>query len=114
MHALNVHCGSFLYDALREQWLTEEEREVVNSEKSRRQSVRPTMSSTEKADVSAGADEEAYEGDGEKGEVTGLPREWPLFETSALTTIRVVSYKQCQGNIVSVILHCTHCCLLYA
>ena len=113
MHTLRVHCGSFVYDALREQWLTEEEREEVEGAESRDQSVCPVMSSTGEADVVAGAEEKACGGDGEKGEVPGLPREWPLFETSALTTIRVVSYKQRQGNIVSVILHCTRRCLVH-
>ena len=103
MHALRVHCGSFLYDNLRQQWLSEEERQETEAARSPEQTPSSAMSTNEVE----GQREEAEEKDATGGEEQyvekeyGLPKEWPLFETSTLATIRVTSYKNEQGTIVS-------------
>ena len=44
---------------------------------------------------------------GEEQESGQQVLEWPLFETPSLATIRVTSYKEKQGTIVSCLLRCS-------
>ena len=102
MHALRVHCGSFLYDNLRQQWISEEERQEAETARSSEQSPSSAMSTSGVEGQREAEEKDAGEGEEQHEEKEyGLPKEWPLFETSALATIRVTSFKNKQGTIVS-------------
>lgn len=95
MHALRVHCGSYLYDSIRQQWLTEEERQAME----RRQVAGPLP-------TSSNGDAEIQENSGpddpeQLGQKMGAAVQWPLFGSPTLSTIRVTSYTDRGGVIVS-------------
>lgn len=46
-------------------------------------------------------EEEEVEGDQLRENSSGVPIQWPLFESPTMTTIRVTSYTDRQGTIVS-------------
>ena len=85
MHALRAHCGSYLHDSLRHQWLTEEERRAMEEQDSARRQQ---------------PEESGGEGPEETRAQSGLPSQWPLFGSPTLTTICVTSYKDKGGTIV--------------
>ena len=106
MHALRAHCGSYLHDSLRQHWLTEEERRAMEERDSP-----GVQSPTCAADsVSGGDDQKECDREG-PAEVSSFPQQWPLFGSPTLTTIRVTSYRDVGGTIVSWTLVQTQLCM---
>ena len=79
--ALRQHCGSFLHDNIRRDWPIEgAEAENAAEEKNM-----------------------ADEGKGEEGSVVlqCAPKEWPLFDTPAISSMRVTGFENKGGTVVS-------------
>lgn len=81
--ALRQHCGSFLPDSIRSQWPIQgaEDEEPPKEE-----------------NMADGGEEE------EEGKVVvqSAPREWPLFETPMISSMRVTGFANKGGTVVSV------------
>ena len=90
-HALRQNCGSFLYDSISQEWLSEEERQAFD-----RGDLR---SHTREATGSTAA---GTMGDIEES-VSGLPKEWPLFDSPMLSSVRVTGFVEKNGIAVRVI-----------
>ena len=84
-HALRQNCGSFLYDSISRDWLSEEER----------QSLDPVHPSQTAVMDKEGGEQEAEES------VSGLPKEWPLFDSPTLSSVRVTGFVEKRGVNVS-------------
>ena len=126
MHALRQHCGSFHWDLLQQQWLTEEERELQEKGKNSRVVAdrAPSLSREKKmakqppstlappgADdsnrlsVVFGDDAKLVAADAPPVEsvisVQCAPKEWPLFNSPNLSSLRVTGCKEKGGTMVS-------------
>ena len=84
-HALRQNCGSFLYDSISREWLSEEERQAFD-----RGDLKSHTSETTGATM----------GDIEES-VSGLPKEWPLFDSPVLSSVRVTGFVEKNGITVS-------------
>lgn len=73
-HALRQHCGSFLYDSIRQQWPSEEE--------TSKEVVLPTVSVMERSD---------------KQGLSGVPVAWPLFTAPSISSLRVTKFQDKDG-----------------
>ncbi|CAI8048087.1 Nischarin [Geodia barretti] len=90
MHALRAHCGSYLYDSIAQQWLTEEERRAMEG----RQVAGPLPAqSNGDGDGAESSDNEQASQD------SSAAMQWPLFGSPTLSTIRVTSYTDRGGTI---------------
>ena len=90
-HALRQHCGSFLYDSIRQQWPSEEE--------TSNEVVLPRASVMERSD---------------KQGLSGVPVAWPLFTAPSISSLRVTKFQDKDGIMVrffSVMIRMP--CLLY-
>lgn len=123
MHALKQHCGSFLFDNLQQQWLTDEERELREKQKSttdfvenrfplKREGQMAKQLSTDPNDskrlsVAFGDSAKLVTASGPPVEsvisVQCAPKEWPLFNAPNLSSLRVTGYKEKGGTMVSII-----------
>lgn len=120
MRALRQHCGSFYFDNLRQQWLTDEERELQERDKSTTELVENRFSlkregQMAKQDPNDSKRLSAAFGDQAKMvtaaappvesviSIQCAPKEWPLFNAPNLSSLRVTGYKEKGGTIVSVI-----------
>ena len=133
MHSLKQHCGSFQWESLQQQWLTDEEREQLQEGRDRDSKLAPVDSwpspSTQKLremakPLSSSAGGPPYDdskrlsvafGDDAKVltaaappvesviSVQCAPKEWPLFNTPNLSSLRVTGFKEKGGTVVSII-----------
>ena len=92
MHALRAHCGSYLYDSIAQQWLTEEERRAMEGQQVA--GPLPAQSNGD-GDGAESSDNEQASQD------SSAAMQWPLFGSPTLSTIRVTSYTDRGGTIVS-------------
>lgn len=107
-HALRQHCGSFLYDSLRAQWLTDEERlelegEFISEEAATKLAMTDPLGS-DRGRLASLQSIRALEVAPPAESVISVrcaPRDWPLFATPTLTSIRVNDYKDKGGTVVS-------------
>lgn len=133
MHSLKQHCGSFQWESLQQQWLTDEEREQLQ-ERDRDSKLAPvdswSSSSAQKLremakPLSSSAGGPPYDDDSKRlsaafGDdakvltaaappvesvisVQCAPKEWPLFNSPNLSSLRVTSFKEKGGTVVSII-----------
>ena len=123
MRALRQHCGSFYFDSLQRQWLTDEEREHQERRKDNKDSVDTwlpqdrdqQMAKQLSADPSDFKRLSAAFGDDAKLvtaaappvesviSVQCAPKEWPLFNAPSLSSLRVTGFKEKGGTMVSTI-----------
>ena len=127
MHALKQHCGSFHWDFLQRQWLTDEERELQEKEKHGRALADSCLSPSgdekmakqlsthpqgaagaedpNRLSVVFGDDAKLVAADAPPVEsvisVQCAPKEWPLFNSPNLSSLRVISFKEKGGTVVS-------------
>ena len=131
MHSLKQHCGSFQWESLQQQWLTDEEREQLQERSDRdsklapvhswlspsaqklREMAKPLSSSagpyddSKRLSVAFGDDAKVLTAAAPPVEsvisVQCAPKEWPLFNTPHLSSLRVTSFKEKGGTLVSII-----------
>lgn len=84
-HALRQNCGSFLSDSISRDWLSDEERQVLEVGSLTSKTTRPTDSAM----------------NGIEESVSALPAQWPLFDSPALSSIRVTGFVEKNGLTVS-------------
>lgn len=133
MHSLKQHCGSFQLESLQQQWLTDKEREQLQERRERDRKLAPvdSWSSTsaqtlremakplssgpggppfddsKRLSVAFGDDAKVLTAAAPPVEsvisVQCAPKEWPLFNTPNLSSLRVTSFKEKGGTVVSII-----------
>ena len=133
MHSLKQHCGSFQLESLQQQWLTDKEREQLQERRERDRKLAPvdSWSSTsaqtlremakplssgpggppfddsKRLSVAFGDDAKVLTAAAPPVEsvisVQYAPKEWPLFNTPNLSSLRVTSFKEKGGTVVSII-----------
>ena len=79
--ALRQHCGSFLHDNIRREW-------PIQGEEGENRTEEKNMADEDK---------------GEEGKVVlqCAPREWPLFDTPAISSMRITGFENKGGTVVS-------------
>ena len=133
MHSLKQHCGSFLLESLQQQWLTDEEREQLQERRERDRKLAPVdswsstsaqtlremakplssgpggapLDDSKRLSVAFGDDAKVLTAAAPPVEsvisVQCAPKEWPLFNTPNLSSLRVTSFKEKGGTVVSII-----------
>ena len=127
MHALRQHCGSFHWDLLQQQWLSEEERELQKKEKDssvladsgpslsreKKMAKQPPSNSlappgaddSNRLGVVFGDQAKLVAADAPPVEcvisVQCAPKEWPLFNSPNLSSLRITGCKEKGGTMVS-------------
>lgn len=87
-HALRQNCGSFLYDSISRDWLSEEEKRALE------------VGNRSSDLVSSGTVKSLAMSDVEES-VSILPAQWPLFDAPVLSSIRVTGFEEKNGITVS-------------
>ena len=125
MHALRQHCGSFYFESLQQQWLTDEERELLERDKAskslldrqscrgsgvtmdNRLSVNPPPDNSKRLSAAFGDEAKLLTAGAPPVEsvisVQCAPKEWPLFNAPNLSSLRVTGFKEKGGTMVSAI-----------
>ena len=132
MHSLKQNCGSFQWESLQQQWLTDKEREQLqerdrnsklapvdswssSSAQKLREMAKPLSSSAQgppyddskRLSVAFGDDAKVLTAAAPPVEsvisVQCAPKEWPLFDTPNLSSLRVTGFKEKGGTVVSII-----------
>ena len=109
-HALRQNCGSFLYDSIRREWGVGSEpvnkanlKETCGYPTTRNMDQRRAIPAAITRDMDQrGAIPEAIPGQ-EVVKVKCAPKEWPLFGAPGLSSMRVTSYKEKRGTLVSIL-----------
>ena len=127
MHSLRQHCGSFQWESLQQQWLTDEERRQLqerdrdsnapvgswsSSGTQKLKMAKPSASSgppfddSKRLSVAFGDNAKVLTAAAPPVEsvisVQCAPKEWPLFNTPNLSSLRVTGFKEKGGTVVSI------------
>ena len=99
-HALRQNCGSFLYDNIRREWPVQESSGPTPASAGKKARSKKMEDSEEWAHVEA---DEVPEDAVSLAEQPQPPKEWPLFNMPAISSIRVTGFevKSETGTVVS-------------
>lgn len=101
-HALRQHCGSFLYDNIRRDWLSDNATEPAQSGKEASSVSLQLGSDSLSSMASQDSWQEVEENDCEGvSSGRGAPTEWPLFDAPVLSSVRITGVVEAGGCVVS-------------